>query len=178
MRARASLVVVLGLGLGGFLFWSAHRAPAQHEQRVQTASPADSAVSAPLATMTAELPAPSAVSTAPSAPPPQNEMALMDDLRRFKDTDPQFAVDRAREGNARFPNSADAPERTSILIHALSTLGQTSEARGLAEDMVNRYPDSSFVREIEHFTGAHRHRNVHLDSAGKLAYDEQSATAP
>lgn len=105
-------------------------------------------------------------------------MTLMDELRRFKDTDPQFAVDRAREGNARFPNSADAPERTSILIHALSALGQTAEARGVSEDMVNRFPDSTWVREIERFTGAHRHRNLSVDSTGRLAYDATSATKP
>ncbi|HEX3776386.1 MAG TPA: hypothetical protein VHV51_18065 [Polyangiaceae bacterium] len=119
----------------------------------------------------AELPAPSAPAAMPSAPTPPTESALMDELRRFKDADPEFAIERAREENARFPNSADAPERTSILIHALAAEGRASEARGEAEDMVNRYPDSEWVREVERFTGAHRHRNVHVDADGKLAYD-------
>lgn len=95
----------------------------------------------------------------------------MADLRRFKDTDPQFAIERAREGNQRFPNSADAPERTSILIHALAAAGENSAARGEAEDMVNRYPDSAWVREVERFTGAHRHRNVYVAANGQLAYE-------
>ncbi|HEY4106742.1 MAG TPA: hypothetical protein VGM44_22735 [Polyangiaceae bacterium] len=118
-----------------------------------------------------KLPAPLAPAAAPSAPTPPTESALMDELRRFKDADPEFAIARAREGNARFPDSADAPERSSILIHALAAEGRASEARGEAEDMVNRYPDSEWVREVERFTGAHRHRNVHVDADGKLAYD-------
>ena len=95
----------------------------------------------------------------------------MNELRAFKDSDPDFAIERAREGNRRFPDSADAPERGSILIHALASAGRASEGRGEAEDMVNRYPDSAWVREVERFTGAHRHRNVHVDSSGQLAFD-------
>jgi hypothetical protein len=45
-----------------------------------------------------------------------------------------------------------------------------SEARGAAERMVNHYPDSDWVREIERFTGAHRHRNVRLNDAGEIEY--------
>ncbi len=76
----------------------------------------------------------------------------------------------AREGNRRFADSPDAPERTSILVHALARLGHTSEARGEAEEMVNHYPDSNWVREVERFTGAHRHRNLRLNDAGNLEY--------
>lgn len=81
-----------------------------------------------------------------------------------------MAIELAREGNRRFPDSADAPERVSILIHALAENEQRSEARGEAEHMVNHYPDSEWVREIERFTGAHRRRNVRLNDAGELEY--------
>ncbi|HWA75520.1 MAG TPA: hypothetical protein VG937_24465 [Polyangiaceae bacterium] len=94
----------------------------------------------------------------------------MAELRRLKSVSPARAVELARAGNQRFPDSPDAPERASILIHALSDLGQSSEARGEAEHMVNHYPDSSWVREIERFTGAHRHRNVRLNAEGQLEY--------
>ncbi len=180
-RGPKAVISTLFVAVVGLLFWSAHRAASRDEQRAHSASQdelARSVETTAFATSTRELPAPSATSASTSAPTPQNEMTLMDELRRFKDTDPQFAVDRAREGNVRFPNSADAPERTSILIHALSALGQTSEARGISEDMVNRYPDSVWVREIERFTGAHRHRNAHVDASGRLAYDDASATQP
>jgi hypothetical protein len=68
-----------------------------------------------------------------------------------------------------------APESASILIHALSSLGRTSEARGEVEDMVNRYPDSEWVREIEQFTGAHRHRNIRLNDSENLDYYQSAA---
>jgi hypothetical protein len=32
--------------------------------------------------------------------------------------------------------------------------------------MVKHYPDADWVREIERFTGAHRHRNIRANSAG------------
>ena len=41
-------------------------------------------------------------------------------LRAGSGSDLALAVKLAREGNRRFPDSPDAPERTSILIHALA----------------------------------------------------------
>jgi hypothetical protein len=99
-----------------------------------------------------------------------DEARLMARLRAASGTDPALAVQLAREGNRRFPDSPDAPERTSILIHALASLDHSMEARGEAEEMVNHYPDSEWVREIERFTGAHRHRNVRINDAGVLEY--------
>ncbi len=99
-----------------------------------------------------------------------DEARLMARLRAASGTDPALAVQLAREGNRRFPDSPDAPERTSILIHALAGLDHSMEARGEAEAMVNHYPDSEWVREIERFTGAHRHRNVRINDAGVLEY--------
>jgi hypothetical protein len=122
-------------------------------------------------------PAPAAVEPAPAKPAPAkpwpvvaklNEPQLMTRLRAVKDKDPAAAIELAREGNRRFPDSADAPERASILIHALAALDRPSEARGEAEDMVNHYPDSNWVREIERFIGAHRRRNVRVNDAGEL----------
>ena len=91
-------------------------------------------------------------------------------LRVAAASDPALAVQLAREGNRRFADSRDAPERTSILIHALAGEDLAMEARGEAEEMVNHYPDSEWVREIERFTGAHRHRNVRVNDAGVLEY--------
>lgn len=111
--------------------------------------------------------------TPPATPEPPrepDEAELMGALRSAHESDPGFVIALAREGNRRFPNSSDAPERASLLIHALAEQGLPSEARGEAEDMVNRYPDSRWVREIEQFTGAHRHRNLRLDEAGRLRY--------
>ena len=89
-------------------------------------------------------------------------------LRNVAGSNFPLAVELARAGNKRFPDSPNAPERASILIHALAAQGMSREARGEAESVVNRYPDSSWVREIEGFTGAHRHRNLILTDGGVI----------
>jgi hypothetical protein len=99
-----------------------------------------------------------------------SESVLMARLREVAKTDSAQAIEIARAGNKQYPDSPDAPERTSILIHALVTQNKLSEGRAEAEYMVNHYPDSSWVREIEGFTGAHRHRNIRLNDAGQLEY--------
>lgn len=100
-----------------------------------------------------------------------DEAMLMARLRELSATDSAQAVELARSGNRRFPDSADAPERASILIHALANLGRVREARGEAEQMVNHYPDSDWVREIEGYSGAHRHRNLHVSDSGVVTSD-------
>jgi TolA-binding protein len=115
--------------------------------------------------------APAAAAAPPPAPAASlGEGQLMARLRGIKDSDAAAAIELARDGNKRFPDTADAPERASILIHALASQGASSEARGEAEQMVNHYPDSDWVREVERFTGAHRHRNIRVNDAGQLEY--------
>jgi hypothetical protein len=127
-------------------------------------------------------PGPAAVATnlPPDAAPPSpsaqamvarmTEAVLMARLREVARTDSAQAIEIARAGNKQYPDSPDAPERTSILIHALVTQDKLSEGRAEAEYMVNHYPDSSWVREIEGFTGAHRHRTLRVNDAGQLEY--------
>jgi hypothetical protein len=98
-----------------------------------------------------------------------DEATLMDHLRGAR-ADPSLAIELAREGDDHFPGSADAPERASIRIHALADEGRGAQARGEAESVVNRYPDSAWIREIEDFTGAHRHRSLRLTADGSLEY--------
>jgi len=107
----------------------------------------------------------------PSGPAELTESVLMARLRKARASGRHaLAIQLAREGNRRFPDSTYAPERHSILVHSLADNEQRSEARGEAEYMVNHYPDSDWVREIERFTGAHRHRNVRLNDAGEIEY--------
>ena len=99
-----------------------------------------------------------------------NEAVLMARLREVARTDSAQTIEIARAGNKKFPDTPDAPERYSILIHALITQDKLSEGRAEAEYMVNHFPDSSWVRQIEGFTGAHRHRNIRVNDAGQLEY--------
>lgn len=130
----------------------------------------------PAAETPARPPGPDRSPSTNAAPPPMgsdaaaalNEAVLMARLRSVAGSDFPLAVQLASAGNRRFPDSPDAPERASILIHALAAQGLSSEARGEAEYAVNHYPDSQWVREIEGFTGAHRHRNLILTDAGTI----------
>ncbi|MEI9936160.1 MAG: hypothetical protein WDO69_02940 [Pseudomonadota bacterium] len=171
MKLAAPLVLTLGaLALGAFaLFPTPGVAPSPAPQVAHSAEPAT-----PLPAVIS--PATPAAPAAPEAAQlalhtlPAEEAAFMSDLRVLGEMDPDLAIERAAEGKARFGDSADAPERRSILIHALARVGRASEARGEAEHMVNECPDSSWVREVERFTGAHRHRNIRLAANGQLEY--------
>ena len=141
------------------------RGAARMSSRVRSlpmTAPAEVAVAAPPPITSVAAPSKSSSGTG------FDEEELMRLLRSARDKDPTLAIQLAREGNRRFPGSPDAPERASVLIHALAEQGHSSEARGEAEDMVNRYPDSAWVREVERFTGAHRHRNSRLGPDGEL----------
>jgi hypothetical protein len=168
-RLWASLVVVAGVGLGAAAFLRAKPAPPP------TAPVAPVAVEPPPAP-----PAPAARPPGPgqspstAAPPPAgseaglDESVLMARLRNVAGSNFPLAVELARTGNRRFPDSPNAPERASILIHALAAEGLARDARGEAEYAVNHYPDSAWVQEIERFTGAHRHRNLILTDGGVI----------
>ena len=74
----------------------------------------------------------------------------------------------AREGISRLSRRSGVAEREAILIHELAARGSSSAARARAEQVVNDYADSEWVREIERFTGAHRHRNLRINEQGSL----------
>jgi hypothetical protein len=168
-RVWASLVVVAGVGLGAAAFLRAKPAPPP------TASVAPVAVAPPPAPPAPAPPPPGPGQSPSTTAPPLagaeaalSESVLMARLRNVAGSNFPLAVELARAGNRRFPDSPDAPERTSILIHALAAEGLARDARGEAEYAVNHYPDSSWVQEIERFTGAHRHRNLFLTDGGVI----------
>ena len=169
--SRMALRALIVGGVAAFALVTAARRCDQSKPResVQENAP-ESSAPAPARQPSAPRP-PALVPAAPTAAPagPLKETQLMARLRSIKDSNHAAAiVELARDGNRRFPDSADAPERHAILIHALADAEQRSEARGEAEYMVNHYPDSEWVREVERFTGAHRHRNLRLNDAGEV----------
>ena len=176
-RVWAGLVVVAGVALGAAAFLRAKPAPV-------APPPEEQAPAAPVAVAPPPAPSPapphppgpdrSPSTTAPPPPvgseaaAPLKESVLMARLRSVAGSNFPLAVELARAGNRRFPDSPDAPERASILVHALAAQGMAKEARGEAEYAVNHYPDSSWVSDIEGFTGAHRHRNLILTDGGVI----------
>ena len=182
-RLVATSVGALALA-AAIAIWNASRQetaapePAPPSPAAPAATPPEP--SAPPAPAPAPGPAAASQNTEPPAPPPSpsvqaavarmNEAVLMERLREVAKKDSAQAIELARAGNKRFPDSPDAPERAYILIHALITQNQLSQGRAEAEYMVNHYPDSHWVRDIEGFTGAHRHRNIRVNDAGQLEY--------
>ncbi len=170
----ASAVIVLGLAIAAG--WRARRADSNAKPELSTGQvgpePAAASPALPARTPSPEPPAP-AVAAAPSPPtpaPPPSDDEQIARLRLLSAGKPAAAVDLATEDDQRFPESPYRSERTSILIHALAEEGRAGEARGKAEEMVNSYPDSPWVAEIERFTGAHRHRNVRVADDGGLEF--------
>jgi hypothetical protein len=175
VRLAATAIGALGLA-AAIAIWHAYRAP--------DARPPSPGAPPPAPPAPPPVPSPEPAAAAPNSPPParplsatvetavarMNEAVLMAQLREVAKSDSAQAIELARAGNKKFPDSPDAPERASILIHALVTQNQLSEGRAEAEYMVNHYPDSKWVREIEGFTGAHRHRNIRVNDAGQLEY--------
>jgi len=167
--------LVIAMGFAAAAVWRSRRAPeplavtsSQAGALPPPAEPPLYPVSPPGQASGASLPPP------PAAPPGDgslpDEATLMMRLREIASSHPDKAIVLAEDGNRRYPDSADAPERTSILIHALAAEGRASEARGTAEMMVNHFEDSHWVQDIEAFTGAHRHRNLRLGPDGRLQY--------
>jgi hypothetical protein len=175
--------VVAGVALGAAAFLRAKPATIAppSEEHAPTAPVASAVPTAGAPPQSPSPPAPHSTgsdgSPAPkSAPPPAGsetaatlkESVLMARLRSVAGSNFPLAVELARAGNRRFPDSPDAPERASILVHALAAQGMARDARGEAEYAVNHYPDSSWVQEMEGFTGAHRHRNLILTDGGVI----------
>src|SRR6185369_10460067 len=106
------------LGLAAIVWWRTGR----HDEP----APAPAVTAAPAPTAAPPAPPPPAPSPPPAAPTPpaaapavatMNEKVLMARLREVAKTDSAAAITLAEEGNRRFPDTADAPERESILIH-------------------------------------------------------------
>ena len=87
----------------------------------------------------------------PPAPPPPavTEPALMSAIRELGAADPARALELAREGNRRFPNGADAAERTWTICKSLAALGRFSEAQQEARRMVQQYPDTTWASDVK-----------------------------
>jgi len=180
-RLTATAIGALVLA-GAIAVWNAWSERKEHAAATKAAVPTPTPAAPPAPPVPAPAPGPvaAAQNTPPPAPPPSvsaetavarmNEAVLMARLREVAQSDPAQAIELARAGNKKYPDSPDAPERASILIHALVTQDQLSDGRAEAEYMVNHYPDSKWVREIEGFTGAHRHRNIRVNDAGQLEY--------
>jgi hypothetical protein len=151
---------IVSAAAGGLLLVAAVIALYENGARRTAESP--SAVAAPstpaVPSAVAGPPPVTGPTTARAIPRSSDEAALMAQARAVQDSDPALALALARDGNARFPDGADAAERAEIVVMSLARLGKPSEARREAEAMVNKYPGTPWALEVERHTGAHPHR--------------------
>jgi hypothetical protein len=77
------------------------------------------------------------------------ESELMATLRAIGGTAPLRSIELARDGQRRFPNSADAPERAFIVVQSLVNLRRFHEAQDEARAMIRKYPDNPFALDAQ-----------------------------
>jgi hypothetical protein len=79
----------------------------------------------------------------------RTEPSLMRELRELGETDPALSLRLAREGNDRFPGSADAAERGWIVVKSLVNMSRFDEARAEALTMVENYRGTWWAGDVE-----------------------------
>jgi len=129
----------------------------------------DSAVSAPKPKPAAPEPSPAPAPRAVVVPPPSvaasaaaetpTEDSLAAAMHALEDSQPERALELARQGQALWPAGPRTAEFAATEVKCLYLLGKPSDGRAAAEAMVNKHPGSSWALEVEKQTGAHPHVN-------------------
>jgi hypothetical protein len=137
----ATAFVIAGLGM------RKGRRPAP---AIEDDVPAESAGAIRDAATRSQAGSPPAARPWPPRPPAfPDEPSLMARLHQLKETDPPLSLRLAREGNTRFPDSPEAPERTWIVVKSLVDLHRFDEARAEARSMVAKYPNDSYAADVQ-----------------------------
>jgi len=145
-----ALLISSGLALWTLLGREASRVP---EPRSAAAGVGSTALAPPPILPAPELHA--APRLAGELKPRLDEPLLMARLRALGESAPLDSIALARQGNERFPESSDAPERAWRVAKSLVNLGRFHEARDEAQAMVTRYPGTPWTLDVE------RHLLVH-----------------
>jgi hypothetical protein len=163
MLAAACAVAALGIGA----LMARGRPRSAREPRRTAVAPRDPGVPMPVAAPGPPSDRPDSASTLPpyhasaadaaKQPTPLtardlaivDEAALMVRLRQLGETDPPLSLRLAREGNARFPNSPDAPERAFIVVKSLVDMTRFKEAQQEARKMLKNYPNDPRTLDVE-----------------------------
>jgi hypothetical protein len=78
-----------------------------------------------------------------------DEAAIMAKLHEVKLSNPPLSLRLAREGNQRFPDSPDAPERAWFEARALVDMQRFDEAQELARAMGKLYPGTHWTEDVQ-----------------------------
>lgn len=72
----------------------------------------------------------------------------MTELRDLLRVSPGRALELARSGSERFGDSADAAERSWVIVKALSELGRHDEARAEGKRLLERHRDTRWGEDV------------------------------
>jgi TolA-binding protein len=159
-KRKLPLLVIVALGalcLGVVVALGRHR-----QEVVVPQDPSEGAereTEPPAASMPVPVPAPAPVpvsapvmagrpSPAAAPAPAITESALMAAIRDLGASDPARALELARDGNRRFPKSADAAERSWTICKSLAALGRFNDAQVEARLLVHQYPDTTWAGDV------------------------------
>jgi hypothetical protein len=80
----------------------------------------------------------------------ETESQHMDRLRDTWNRDPELALKLLEAGEARFGSGTAGAERQWIKIRALTNLERFVDARKTAREMLQRFPNDNWTRDVEH----------------------------
>jgi hypothetical protein len=130
---------------------ASHAAPSDIGTQTSAASEASTRTSAAADTGTQTS---AASDTHPRTSDAMLELQEVASAERLLSSDPSRALSIVRSVETRFPAGFVGEERRYVEIAALTKLGRTAEARGLAEQFLRDYPDGAFSRRVREATRA------------------------
>ncbi|WP_437567314.1 tetratricopeptide repeat protein [Sorangium sp. So ce542] len=166
--ARRALLIGLplaALAVAGFLALGRDERPAP-KARASSAEPSEGARPQRRDESSAVRPAPppaaapaSAAARQPDAAPAaldaDPEARVLERMRAALTSDPEEVLRLDDAASRDFGDSPRAAERGLLRVRALVRLDRTGEARSLAEDLVERYPDDPSARSAAAYMGVH-----------------------
>ncbi|WP_437730909.1 tetratricopeptide repeat protein [Sorangium sp. So ce1335] len=158
---RALQIVLILAALAGAAFLAMGRdEPPVPKARPASAEPTDDDTPQRRGPPPAEPPAPTPAATAAprasEAPPDSDpEARFIERMRAALTSDPEEVLRLDDAATREFGDSPRAAERGQLRVRALVRLDRIGEARSLAEDLIERYPDDPAAKSAAAYMGIH-----------------------
>lgn len=161
-RSRLAFTGVLLLccvPVGAFVVFMATREPVRQQHTVaESRQPVAPSPRQPVAAPPRQpdpVPAQVVLEEEKSSAAPDEEQAVIDELRRLQFDTPEKSLELARSALARFPDGPTVAERSWYEARALVSLGRFADARRVAEWMLDHHPESPFTADARRHLLSH-----------------------
>ncbi len=124
--------------------------PDESEHNARAASPLQSAQAAP-----PEAPERQRVQETTETDDAWDERELIAELREVRASQPELALELAREGKERFQESESVAELSWFEARALVDLARFEEAKDVGREMLDAYPESTFTADVRRHLFTH-----------------------